>query len=292
MRWIRILLLCCLPAWGAPYPLPETGDLIGAPGAYLVKPGDHFEAIARDHDLSVLNLIAANPGVDPLLPAPGSWLVLPSQTLLPQGPRDGIIINLAELRLYLFEQDQVQVYPIGIGRIGRSTPLGRTRIVAKHAEPSWTPTDGIREAYLEAGITLPEVVPPGPDNPLGPFALRLGLGMGEYLIHGTNRQAGVGTRISSGCIRLRNPDIGELFERVEAGTLVQILDQPVKLGHGPDGRLYLEVHEPLSRGEPGRDKLLTLSPKQLRLLAAEGVDQALVRRLLLQQRGLPVPVSP
>lgn len=249
-RIVSLLLVAAslwtAPSWATTYPLPPAGSrLIGELEDYIVQPDEHLELIGKHTQIGFLALLEANPGVDPYLPKPGTRLTLPTQMLLPDVPREGIVINLPELRLYYFPKgkNEVIVLPIGIGDIGRETPEMTTTVIAKNPNPTWVPGPMVRKSWLEQkGISLPAVVPPGPDNPLGKFAMRLGYGNRDYLIHGTNQEFGVGLRVSAGCIRLRPADIEALFKLVPVGTTVRVINQPVKTALEPDGSHWLEVH--------------------------------------------------
>src|SRR5471030_2794028 len=243
-----------LTASAAEYPLPpDNSRLIGENTTYVVpNDGQPLEAVAAKYQIGLLAMLEANPGTDPYLPKAGTVLTIPSQMLLPDTPRKGIVINLAELRLFYYppNENKVVVYPIGIGQLGRNTPVMTTSIVEKIVNPVWIPTPNIRKHYLaEQGITLPGVVPAGPDNPMGLFAMRLAAGKGTYLIHGTNANFGIGMRVSSGCIRLRADDIHALFQAVPVGTRVQVVNEPIKISQEPDGKRYVEVHQPLSHND-------------------------------------------
>jgi lipoprotein-anchoring transpeptidase ErfK/SrfK len=285
-------MLVSVSSWGLTYLLPsEQSRMLGSQTDYNVQKGDTMASIAEDFGVGFLALMAVNKGVDPFLPEPGLLLNIPTSLILPDAPREGIVINLAELRLYYFHSDVplVDVFPIGIGRIGWETPEITTKVRSKHEHPTWTPTANIRKAYKAKGIELPVVVGSGPDNPLGEYALRLDYGYGTYLIHGTNRKFGVGLRVSSGCIRLFPNDISYLFDEVHVGTRVQIVNQPVKTTHEPDGKLYLEVHQPLNRSqeEVGRVVGLTMSPDDRQFVAQRGVDVDQVALNLREQAGIP-----
>ena len=289
--------LLTAPALATTYPLPPAGSrLIGELEDYIVQPDEHLELIGKHTQIGFLALLEANPGVDPYLPKPGTRLTLPTQMLLPDVPREGIVINLPELRLYYFPKgkNEVMVLPIGIGDIGRETPEMTTTIIAKNPNPTWVPGPMVRKSWLEQkGITLPAVVPPGPENPLGKFAMRLGYGKRDYLIHGTNKDFGVGLRVSAGCIRLRPDDIEALFKIVPIGTPVRVINQPVKVAIEPDGRRWLEVHSPLSRTEEELENgaPLMLSPAIESFISAPDVMQDEVTAALENKNGLPRPIS-
>lgn len=235
-----------LSASAATFGLPPPGEaVIGQNLIVHAKASETLLDIARRYEIGYREIRAANPAIDPWLPEEGALVLIPSQYVLPQAPRKGIVINLAEMRLYYFprrpagQMEVVVTYPIGIGREGWSTPLGKTTIIEKTPNPTWIPPESIRAEHAANDDPLPQVVPPGPDNPLGKFALRLG--MPSYLIHGTNRPWGVGMRVSHGCIRLYPENIARLFERVKIGTPVNIIYQPFKAGMRR-GELYVEAH--------------------------------------------------
>lgn len=215
--------------------------------------------------------------------------------LLPDAPREGIVINLAELRLYYYPkgENRVVVYPIGIGQLGAATPSMVTSISQKIPNPTWTPTVNIRKRYAKEGITLPAMVPAGPDNPMGLFALRLARGSGQYLIHGTNADFGIGMRVSSGCIRLRPDDIEALFNSVPQGTRVQVINQPIKYAIEPDGKRYIEVHQPLSRNEQDDPQTMpiALSAPLKAFIKSAKSDSALIKAAIERRSGMPVLVS-
>ena len=197
---------------------PKTTGVVGALQATIAREEDTLSDIARRFNLGYDEVVNANPGVDPWLPGAGRRIVLPTQFVLPDAPHDGIVVNLAALRLYYFpkaaknEPRQVMTYPIGVGMVGWATPTGTTKIVSKRTDPFWTPPASVRKEHAAEGDILPARVPPGPDNPLGAFAMNLG--WPSYLMHGTNKPAGVGMRASHGCIRLYPEDIATLFQDI------------------------------------------------------------------------------
>lgn len=299
---LTLLLLstfCAVPFSGAAeYPLPPVGSrLIGENQLYTVQQGDrNLQAIARRFNTGAQLLLEANNTVSPVQPLPGTVMTIPTQMLLPDTPREGIVVNLAELRLYYFPpgEHSVQVYPIGIGQPGLETPEMTTRVSQKIPNPTWTPPAGIRARSKAAGITLPAVVPAGPNNPLGRFALRLGYGNGEYLIHGTNAPDSVGLRVSSGCIRMNAADIEGLFAQAVAGTTVRIINEPVKYSLEPDGTRYMEVHRPMSRNEGENPQTMAFERSEglSQFIIAAGEDSSLrAEQALYRRAGYPVALS-
>ncbi|CAM4173811.1 L,D-transpeptidase family protein [Vibrio agarivorans] len=295
MKLRKCLSLCWLlsaSAWSATYSLPPEGsNIVGRTQYHVVEQGETIANIAKQYDVGFLSLLAANKGVDPFLPQADHVLTIPSQIILPQAERKGIVINLAELRLYYFdpEEDVVHIFPVGIGRVGRDTPEMTTRISQMREAPTWTPPQSVRRDYLAKGVELPAVVPAGPDNPLGEYAMRLAYGHGEYLIHGTNKDFGIGLRVSAGCIRMEPTDIEWLFYQVDKGTKVRIIDEPVKMTLEPDRSVFVEAHEPLTRSD-GTKKDLEV-PIELRWWLDEyGLSDSKTRAVLMAQNGVPVEV--
>ncbi len=228
------------------YELPPEGyDVVGAVATVIAREEDTLIDIARRNGLGYHDIVRANPDVNIWVPGEGTEIVLPTRFVLPPGPRRGIVLNLAEYRLYFYpepvdgEPAYVMTYPISIGRMDWETPLGATRVISKVTDPSWYPPQSVRDEHAADGRPLPRVVPPGPDNPLGKYAMRLGLP--GYLIHSTNRPAGVGMRVTHGCIRMFPEDIEYLFPNVGMDTPVRIINTPVKIGWFGD-ELVMEVH--------------------------------------------------
>ena len=275
------------------YPLPPAGSRLVGSSQVITVP-DHntlpLEAFAAQYGQGLSNMLEANPGVDPFLPKSGTRLVIPQQLILPDTVREGIVVNVAEMRLYYYPpgSNTVEVLPIGIGQAGRETPRNSvTAVERKQVGPTWSPTPNTRRAYAAEGKTLPAFVPAGPDNPMGLYAIYIGR---LYAIHGTNSNFGIGLRVSQGCIRLRNNDIKYLFDNVPVGTRVQLIDRPVKVTTEPDGSRWVEVHEPLSRNraefESTRKVPLPISAAQRTQLLNEGAGAELERR-----SGMPVKLG-
>jgi len=283
------------PSWGFDYVLQPEQQLIGDNLQYTARYEDTFADLGKEYGFGYLELIAANPAVDPWLPGEGTVILLPAQRVLPSAPQQGIVINLPEFRLYYFPPDggTVVTYPVGIGREGWSSPIGDTRVARKEANPSWYPPQSIRDEHAAQGDILPAVVPPGPDNPMGPF--KMNLAMSGYVIHGTNKKFGIGMRVSHGCFRMRNEDITALFPQIPIGTPVSIINQPFKLGR-KDGDLYLEVHAPLDEhGLPStldrQAAIQQLLSEQQESLAGYRLDWAVIRDAVFAEEGVPVRIG-
>lgn len=226
--------------------LKRNESVIGQLATVEVRKGESLPDIARHFGLGYQEITNANPDIDVWAPDDGSQVRLPLQFILPNAPREGIVLNLANMRLFFFPVDQlvlktVMSYSTGIGREGWSTPLGKSRIIGKNKSPKWHVPASIRREHALEGDPLPAVVPAGPNNPLGQYAMRLS--MPDYLIHGTNKPYGVGLKVSHGCVRLYPEAIEELFQKVSVGTPVRIVNQPYLIGW-QNGMLYLEAHKP------------------------------------------------
>lgn len=251
--------------------------------------------IARAHKIGFVEMRAANPDVDPWLPGEGREITIPAHHLLPDAPREGLVVNLGEMRLYYFEEkgQPPVTFPIGVGRDGMKTPLGQTTIERKTEGPNWYPTPRMRRE----DPTLPKVVKAGANNPLGSHALYLG--WPTYLIHGTNKPWGVGRRVSSGCIRLYPEDIANLFTMVPKGTKVTVVDQPVKFGW-IGGELFMEAHP--SKGQADALEMKGSFEHRLEdgfsaaVIKAAGdqtqrLDWRAIREAVMRRSGLPVQVT-
>ena len=252
--YLPVAILLAVPLQAAEYDVsgPET-QVVGDVQYVDARYEDDLNALGRTYGAGYEEMLLANKGVDAWLPGEGTVVRLPLQHVIPQAPRNGVVINVAEYRMYYFsgkaEQQRVATFPISIGRQEWLTPLGGTRIVSKREKPSWRPPKSIIEEYAERGEKLERVIPPGPDNPLGDYAIRLGLP--GYLIHGTNKPAGVGMKVTHGCIRMYPEDIAWLFPQVRVNLPVTIVNQPYKFGYIGD-ILYFEAHTPL---EPEEDEV-------------------------------------
>jgi L,D-transpeptidase ErfK/SrfK len=245
----------------AVYVIPSNGNVVGEVQRASSDVNETIDDVGRRFGLGYYEMVHANPQADAhhTLIA-GSSLVLPSQFILPSAPLEGIVINLAEYRLYYFPpgENVVMTFPVGIGKKGWSTPIGATHVTSKVTHPTWRPTAKVLAAAENIGAALPDTFPPGPNNPLGNYALRLG--WPTFLIHGTNRTEGIGTRVSAGCIRMLPDDIEYLYHNVKVGTKVRVINEPVKIGH-MGGAVVLQMHPSTN--------LKTILFKKLKVLGRE-----------------------
>jgi len=281
---------------------PKTVSVVGVLQLTHARHEDTLADIARRFNLGFDEVARANPGVDPWLPGEGTRIVLPTQFVLPDAPHEGLVINVAALRVFYFpkaakgEPRTVMTFPIGIGKVGWATPIGTTKIVSKRKDPYWTPPASVRKEHAEEGDILPARVPPGPDNPLGAFAMNLG--WPSYLIHGTNKPAGVGLRASHGCIRMYPEDIAAVFDGIAVGTKVTVVDQPLLYRWQGDS-LYVQAYPPHLEQE--EDPALETKPAFTESMLSRmwqrakphggRIDPALVEQVVNEQRGVAVPVS-
>ena len=300
---IFCVLLCFLFAnvptlWATIYPMPPVGvDLIGDTQIVQARAEDTLLDIARRYDLGQDEILLANPKVDRWLPGEGTEVVLPSRFILPRAERKGLVLNVPEMRLYYFyssgleKEPTVASYPVSIGRMDWNTPLGMAKVARKDRDPSWYPPESLKLEAIAKGDPLPDVVPPGPDNPLGRYAMRLSIP--GYLIHSTNKPFGVGMRVTHGCVRMYPEDIEELFPRVPVQTMVQIVNQPIKLGW-QNKTLFLEVHPVLDEDLEKKQDLQCTAYKMI-LDEIENKDAILdiknIKKALQEKSGIPVPIT-
>ena len=298
---VLLLTLFAVPTVQAQvFPLPPPGnDIIGSIQYTEATQADTLLDIARRYDLGYEAIRNANPTVDTWLPGAGTRVILPLRFILPNTPREGIVVNAAEMRLYYYPKPKpgyipmVETFPISVGRSNWNTPVSITRVTGKITDPAWYPPESIRAEHASDGDPLPTRVAPGDDNPLGRFALRLGLP--SYLIHGTNKDYGIGMQVTHGCIRLYPEDIAGLFYNVPVGTPVRIINQAYKAGW-ENGALYLEVH-PLLEGTPA-DETHNRTPLVQSLIEATytrpqyPINWREVQVVERMQSGLPTQVGP
>ncbi len=239
------------PVQATEYTLPnKDAAVFGEDQSVVTVYEDTLYDLARKFSLGSEELIRVNPGIDPWLPGAGKKIIIPGRHILPPGPREGIVVNLPEHRLYYYPKPKrggpitVITYPVSIGKMDWRTPLGITHVIQKQKNPVWYPPESVRKEHAEAGDPLPTRVPSGPDNPLGLFAMRLAAGNGTYLIHGTNNPIAVGLAVTHGCIRMYPDDVAALFPLIAVGTTVRLINEPVKVAW-VDGELLLEAHPPV-----------------------------------------------
>jgi len=268
------------------FPFDVPSELLsGGDMTYTIRDKETLILLARAYDLGYNEITDANRDIDPWVPARGTRILIPNSWLLPDVLDKGIIINLAEMRLYCFfsmdSRKYVSTYPIGIGREGFNTPTGIYTITLKVKDPVWRVPESIRKEKPE----LPDFVPPGPDNPLGTYWLQLSVN--GYGIHGTNMPYGVGRRVSHGCIRLYPEDIELLAGFVEPGTPVKIIHEPVKVGMH-NKKVYIEIH----RTEEEVAELIQLAAEKLsRKRLLKYVDTQLMIHAIKSAAGLPAVIS-
>ncbi|WP_373294927.1 MULTISPECIES: L,D-transpeptidase family protein [Halomonadaceae] len=275
--------------------LPETGNMIGEIYTVTASNEDTLLDIAQAHNVGYEEIRMANPDVSIWVPGEGTEVTIPGQFILPDEPRTGIVINVAELRLYYYpeaaagEPAVVETYPIGIGRDAYNTPLGITKTTMRLENPAWYPPASIRREAAERGDPPPAVVPPGPDNPLGQFAILLDIP--GYLIHGTNQPDGIGMRASRGCIRMHGDDIESIFWRVPVGTQVNIIDAPIKLGWSEQGNAYIQAFSSTDEKAFGMDTLLNVIGLIEEHNGQGSANYEQVGRVLEEANGQIVPLS-
>ena len=275
---------------------PEQ-TLIGEPQVVFTREQDTFSDLAREYGLGYDELVAANPDIDPWLPGDKTPVLLPTQYVLPDVEKRGIVLNIASMRLFYFppidkgQPQRVMTYPVGIGRVGWETPVGATSVIAKAQNPNWYVPASVRKEHAEMGDPLPKIVPPGPDNPLGRFVLKLN--MPGYLIHGTNKPYGVGMRVSHGCVRLYPENIETLYSLTNTKDPVTIINEPYLVGW-KNGDLYLESHPPLEDDTVSAEEHLQgiFDTAKAKWDAFTGRQRDRARTIADNARGVPIRTLP
>jgi L,D-transpeptidase ErfK/SrfK len=300
-----VCLLSTTDSGAESFPLPSEGDNVVGELRYVeVRSGESLVDIARDFNLGYDQIVRTNPTLNRWVPDPGTKVLLPHRYILVGNSRRGIVLNIAELRLYFYtptlkgDVPRVITHPVSIGRMDWRTPLGTTSVTKKERDPPWRPPPSIRREHALDGDPLPEVIPGGsPDNPLGRFALRLGFP--SYLIHGVDERKayGIGMRVTHGCVRMYPEDIESLFAVVPVGTPVMIVNEPIKLGRQGDSVL-LEVHQPLEEGEdetapeaPHLSVEEVIAFVRRRLPSGVTFDEDLVAKIAEEGNGIPTEIA-
>jgi L,D-transpeptidase ErfK/SrfK len=306
MRRYFLVLLSTLPMTGntaaATFQLPPADvDVIGQVQFTRASREDTLVDIARKYDYGQNEIVLANPKVDRWLPEDGALVTLPNRYILPNAERTGLVLNLPEMRLYYYPKPVrgqpriIITHPVSVGRMDWVTPLGKTQVLAKDKDPAWYPPPSLKEEHAREGDILPDVVPPGPDNPLGRYAMRLGFS--GYLIHGTNKPFGVGMRVTHGCIRLYPEDIETLFNEVPVGTPVQLVNEPIKVGWLA-GALFIEVHPPMDEDQGKYQDIINAAFDSIAdAIAGAGNEQhvalsgSAIKAAVEEQSGIPVMIT-
>lgn len=279
------------------YRLPEKGDLIGEITTVEADEEDTLIDIGHEHGIGYEAMVRANPDVSVWYPGEGTEVTIPGRFILPDAPREGVVVNVAEMRLYYYpphakgEPATVETYPIAVGRMDWKTPLGTTTITDKIRNPAWYPPQSIIKEHAAAGQSLPSVVPPGPNNPLGRYKMRLGIP--GYLIHGTNKPEGVGMRVTHGCIRMLPEDIDSLFPRLPEGTQVRLINDSFKLGWD-DGTLYVQAYPYLDEEQGTTIQRVTEALSQVEASIDSNdypIDYGRLREVVEVPSGMPVALK-
>lgn len=269
----------------------KGNDVIGQLAVMRIEKGDTLPDIARHFSLGINAIRAANPGVDTWVPKAGQRIMLPLRFILPDAPREGIVVNLATMRLFQFKGSgntlDVSTYPVGVGTNERPTPTGQMHVARKATRPTWYVPASIAEDHRKKGDPLPAAVPPGPDNPLGEFALYLS--KPSYLIHGTNKPASIGLNATNGCLRLYPEHVSTLYNDTPVKTPVAIVSQPYLIGQS-DGVLYMEAHKPLDETGAVELEKAYARLRAIEKRTARALDWDKVEKTLAEARGIPVPI--
>lgn len=273
------------------FSVAKGDDVIGRLAVIRLEKGDTLPDIARHFNLGINAISAANPGVDVWVPEAGEKILLPLSFILPDAPREGIVVNLATMRLFQFKGDGksrvVSTYPVGVGTKERPTPTGQMYVERKAIRPTWHVPASISEDHRKKGDPLPEKVPPGPQNPLGEFALYLS--KSSYLIHGTNKPASIGLKATNGCLRLYPENVKQLYNDTPVNTPVVIVNQPYLIGQR-NGVLYMEAHTPLEDSGAIELEKIYAKLRSIEKKLARTLDWRKIKKVQAEARGIPVPI--
>ena len=273
--------------------VPSRGKLpavIGHEQIYRVQSKETLLDVARNAGLGFNEVQSANRGIDEWVPAKDQTIAIPTHWIPPRSSYRGLVINIPEMRLYLFPKNAkpgeavtVKTYAIGIGTEETPSPDGPFHVTAKDKNPTWIVPDSI---YQKMDPPKRRVVPPGPDNPLGAYRMRLSKGL--YSIHGTDTPWSIGRLTTHGCIRLYPEDIGELYADVPVGTFGELVYQPIKFGER-DGQIYVEVHDDIYKRVHNLERAAFQIAHRSRLL--DRIDAVRLRAAVREKRGVPVDVT-
>ena len=265
---IAFVVFASIKSFAASYNYTANKDVVGKIQTEKKKKNDTMASIARRYDVGMDELVLVNSNINPYMLMPGTVVILPTQFILPKAPRRGVVINLPEKRMYYFKGNKVLSFPVGIGKVGWATPVGKMKIISKMKNPAWTIPQAVWQEQFKYGNVLPKKIPPGPDNPLGKHALRLS--KSNYLIHGTNDPSGVGQRVSAGCLRMYPEDVKFLYSNLPLNIVVTIVNQPGKFSTR-NKQIVVESHPPLKEDVNDRN-IEDGSDLSLPMTLSEAVD--------------------
>lgn len=278
-------------AYALTFNIAPDSDIVGNLQTHTIEGGKSLAEIGRQFNVGAYEMIEANPNLSPWHPLVGAKAIIPTEYVLPPGKRQGLVVNLAEMRIYYYHPNtnMVTTHPIGIGKKGWNTPLGSLHVIQKVVHPHWRPPQSIRADHAKRGDILPAVVPPGPENPLGDYAMRLSIP--SYLIHGTNTTGGIGFRSTSGCIRLLPEDIASLYPQIAIGTQVRIIHAPFKFGRRGE-HVFVEAHQPLSEHYRAADSTIGMLRQALEAAAMDHINVNLLetQNTIRTPKGYPILV--
>jgi len=281
MRWLAVLVVVVLTGAAEAQEQLERAllampPIIGAPTAYRRNGKESIYRIARRFGVSPNAVYNANNGS---LTDGDELLLLPTQHVAPLAEWSGIVVNLPERNLYLYQEGRpIRCYPVAIGQRGWETPVGEFKIANKRKNPTWFPP---KWALQE------QPVPPGPGNPLGDRWM--GLSIPGYGIHATNAPATVGRYVSHGCLRMYPEHAHELYRLTPVGAPAKIMYERTVLGYRPeDGVVYLAYY-------PDPYQVAEVKPEQVREQLkdyglADMVDGEGLAEILRRPTGVLTPI--
>ena len=272
----------------------DENSVVGLMSVATVSEGETLSDIARMYNVGYTEVRIANTAIDPWLPREGEEVIIPDMHVLPYATRNDIVINVPEMRMYYYDDQttsEVRSFPISVGRQDWTTPHGEMLVTGKLEAPSWYPPASILKEHEEMGEPLPRVVPAGPDNPLGGYALLLS--KKGYLIHGTNKPYGIGMRVTHGCVRMYPKHVEWLFAEIETGAAVRVVNQPLKVGRINDV-IFLEAHPSLNEDRTSLSRRYINAVSVIRRNFGDAtlkLSYHLIQQILMEQTGMPVEIG-
>lgn len=288
MKKLLLLLLLLFPS------ISVADIIIGGEAVYHVVKGDTLELISAKLGVDKKNIIRDNNIDVKKILSIGQELKVNTRKIVPKIIDNGIIINIPDRMLYFFKDGNLEkAFPVGLGMpswrgITRwRTPVGHFKITGKRKNPTWHVPKSMQWKMEMEGKPVKTVVPPGPDNPLGRFAIHTSIP--SIVIHETIWPTTVYQFRSHGCIRVLPENMEKFFKEVEINTAGELIYNPVKIAVSDKGKIFMEVHKDIY------GKFRDLKTEAKKLIEEKGladkVDWQKVDVILKEKSGIPEDIT-